>query len=279
MSVDEIVLMEYVDGTASPEVRAEVESELEKSPELAEQLVIMRASALPYQAAFEHQGLPEVPAQLRANVEQLMSRTPRRGSRGRTVMPWLAVAFIAGVFSAGVVFRYLPSAEMGSLLAAVDMRDSQASPWVKAVVDYQVLYSRKTLADLVTNRSATERAVDQIRRTDGMPTLGIPDLRAAGLTFKRVQRLNYAGKPLVQIVYLPQRGDPVALCAIAEAGPDEPAHAEKVGGMDAVTWRRDRLAYVLVAKNDSVNLEQIGTQIAQGRAPELEPQFYGGAGV
>jgi len=277
MSVDEIGLMEYVDGTASPEVRAEVEAALEKSPELTQQLAIMRASALPYQAAFEQQALPGVPAQLRSNIERLASTAPR--GRERTILPWLAVAFIAGAFSAGVVFRYLPSAGTGSMLAAVDMRGPQVSPWVKAVVDYQVLYSRKTLADLVTNRNATARTVEQIRRADGMPTLSIPDLRAAGLTFKRVQRLNYAGQPLVQIVYLPERGDPVALCAIADAGPNEPAHAEKVGGMDAVTWRRDRLAYVLVAKNDSVNLEQIGTLIAQGRTPELEPQFYGSAGV
>lgn len=277
MSVDEVVLMEYVDGTASSEVRAEVEAALERSPDLAEQLDIMRASALPYQAAFAHQALPDVPAQLRSSVERLASTNPR--GRRRTTLPWLAVAFIAGAFSAGVVFRYLPSAGTGSMLAAVDMRDAQVSPWVKAVVDYQVLYSRKTLADLVTDRKATARTVDQIRRVDGMPTLSIPDLREAGLTFKRVQRLNYAGEALVQIVYLPERGDPVALCAIADAGPDEPAHAQKVGGMDAVTWRRDRLAYVLVAKNDSVNLEQIGAKIAQGHAPELAPQLYGSAGV
>jgi anti-sigma factor RsiW len=277
MSVDEIALMEYVDGTASPEVRAEVEAALEKSPDLAEQLVIMRASALPFQAAFDHQALPDVPAQLRSNVERLASKAPR--GRERTMLPWLAVAFVAGAFSAGIVFRYLPPVATGSLLAAADMSDSQVSPWVKAVVDYQVLYSRKTLADLVTDRNATARTVDQIRRVDGMPTLSIPDLRAAGLTFKRVQRLSYAGQPLVQIVYLPERGDPVALCAIAETGTDEPAHAEKVGGMDAVTWRRHRLAYVLVAKNDSVDLERLGTQIAQGRTPELAPQLYGSAGV
>jgi anti-sigma factor RsiW len=277
MSVDEIMLMEYVDGTASPEVRAEVAAALEKSPDLAEQLTIMRASALPYQVAFEQQALPDVPAQLRSSVERLVSTAPRR--RERPVLPWLAVAFIAGAFSAGVVFRYLPSSDTGSMLAAIDIRGSRVSPWVKAVVDYQVLYSRKTLADLVTNRNATARTVEEIRRADGMPTLDIPDLRAAGLTFKRVQRLNYAGQPLVQIVYLPERGDPVALCAIADAGPDEPARAQKVSGMDAVTWRHNRLAYVLVAKNDSVNLEQLGAQIAQGRAPELEPQLYGSAGV
>ena len=277
MSVDEIVLMEYVDGTASPEVRAEVEAALEKSPDLAEQLVIMRASALPYQAAFEHQALPDVPAQLQSSVERVTSKGPR--GREHRALPWLAVAFIAGAFSAGVVFRYLPTAGTGSLLAAADMRGAQVSPWVKAVVDYQVLYSRKTLADVVANRNATERTVDAVHRVDGMPALSIPDLRAAGLTFKRVQRLNYAGQALVQIVYLPERGDPVALCAIAEAGPDEPARAEKVGGMDAVTWRRDRLAYVLVAKNDSVNLEQIGVQISQGHTAQLAPQFYGSAGV
>jgi hypothetical protein len=44
--------------------------------------------------------------------------------------------------------------------------------------------------------------------------------RSQGLTFKRVQRPRFHDKPLVQIVYLPEKGNPVALCVLKEAKAD-----------------------------------------------------------
>jgi hypothetical protein len=44
--------------------------------------------------------------------------------------------------------------------------------------------------------------------------------RSQGLTFKRVQRPRFHDKPLVQIVYLPEKGKPVALCVLKEAKAD-----------------------------------------------------------
>ncbi len=47
--------------------------------------------------------------------------------------------------------------------------------------------------------------VDDIRRDDGISFIHA-GLRSFRLTFKRVQRLRFNDKPLVQIVYLPEKG-------------------------------------------------------------------------
>ena len=109
------------------------------------------------------------------------------------------------------------------------------------------------------------------RQQIGLATL-LSGLAQAGLKFKRVQRLNYHDRPLIQMVYLPERGDPVALCVIEDAKGDAPVHAQQVGEMKTVTWRANRLAYVLLAKDTSLDLQKLGQGIASGKVAELYGQ-------
>ena len=269
MNVDDVMLMEYVDGTADAQVSALIERAAARSPEVAERLAAMKASALPFRELFERQVLPAVPQQLTTRVTQMTARVPSR----RTATPWLAVAFLAGVVVTGFAFKSLswigddlPPAV--SRLAALVSPSAGMPRWARAVVDYQDLYSRETVASLTENSAATARLVDEIHRVDGM-RIHVPDLREAGLTFKRVQRLNYKGRPIVQIVYLADRGAPVALCAIADAGPDASLHAQEIGDMKAILWRKGNIGYVLVSKDAPIDLPQIGTRIAKGEAPSL----------
>jgi anti-sigma factor RsiW len=131
-----------------------------------------------------------------------------------------------------------------------------------------VLYGRETVASIKEDPASTEQVLADIRQRDGMP-VRVPDLRQAGLKFKRVQRLNYHDRPLIQMVYLPERGDPVALCVIEDAHADAPIQSQQVGEMKTVTWRANRLAYVLLAKDTSVDLQQMAQQIAAGKTAIL----------
>lgn len=274
MTVDDVMLMEYVDGTADPDVSALVERAAAQSSDVAERLAAMKASAVPFRELFERQVLPEVPEQLTACVAKMTTTQPAPRRRST---PWLAVAFVAGVLSTGLAFKALSligddSQSAVSQLAALISPSAAMPGWARAVVDYQDLYSRDTVAGLTENREATARLVDDIRHVDGMP-LRVPDLRNAGLTFKRVQRLNYKGRPIVQIVYLADRGAPVALCAITDAGPDASLYAQNVGDMKAITWRKGNIGYVLVSKDAPIDLPQIGERIAKDEVPAL----YGSA--
>ncbi len=142
------------------------------------------------------------------------------------------------------------------------------SPWIAAAASYQQLYSRETLADINADPALTKRIAAQIRRDDGL-AVQIPDLRSAGLTFKRVQRLRFNNQPLVQIVYLPKNGPPVALSVMKEPKPDAAVSEEMMASMNVVTWRRAELGYALIAQRGGADLTALGKQISTNMAAPL----------
>lgn len=263
MNVDDTLLLAYVDGELSQELKTEVELSVAQSPELADRLAAMRASVLPYAAAYERQPLPPVPEVLSQRVAELASVSANSWSRlpSRSLWPWVTGAFVAGVVCCAVLLRF----SMVPLVAGVP---SSVTPWIKAVAEYQELYSRETLADVVEDHALTQRILGELHRTGGI-SVRVPDLRESGLMFKRVQRLTYHERAVAQIVYLPERGTPVALCVTQEAGADQPPHAEQIGDMKAVTWRHDGQGYVLLGKDPHLDLTALARHIADGDVAAL----------
>jgi anti-sigma factor RsiW len=297
MKMDDILLLAYVDGELAPEEQLEVEQAINASADIAERVALLEASKLPYRQAYAQQKLPPVPDSLKQKIAALtqtyslpqdlttsgvgaagtaigvndpvgpdaQSSLPRSTpvrSRMRVALPWLAVAFVGGAFCCGIVLRLAPGVITGSSDRSVlQVANSGASPWVRAAVGYQQLYSRDTVALDSSSPDVSARIVSDIRQKDGLE-LRVPDLSSAGLTFKRVQRLRFNGKPLVQIVYLPQAGPPVALCVMKDAKPDAAISQQHVDRMDVVTWRQDELSYALIAEPGVAKLNEIGKQIA-----------------
>ena len=263
MSIDDTVLMAYVDGELSAERRAEVAAAVASSKEVADRLAAMRASALPYGAAFARQALPTVPEALTRRVEELTRISANAPLQlQRHSWPRLAAAFLAGALVAGSALQLSrhESAPM-ELTASV-------TPWVKAVADYQVLYARETLANINEDHALSEKIIGDLRRADHLD-VAIPDLRGAGLTFKRVQRLSYNDQAVVQIVYLPEKGGPVALCLTRDRRADEAPQSQEVSGMHTVAWRHNQVGYVLLAKDAQVDLAELGKRIASGGTSNL----------
>lgn len=290
MKTDDILLIAYVDGDLAPRDREEVEKEIGESAEVAERVALLRASRLPYQEAFAHQKLPPVPESLTKRIEELAraaletetangsrpaindavlerdSTTPPSApvrSRIRNTPAWLAVAFVAGAFCYGAALKFMPGMPpgpdpSGTKVASMPM---SASPWVQAAANYQQLYSRETVDQLPPDDAGSAQTVAAIRKQDGL-ALRVPDLHAAGLTFKRVQRLRFHGKPLVQIVYLPEKGAPISLCVVKDPKPDQAISQQNVDAMNVVTWRQGELSYALIGAPGNVDLKALGAQIA-----------------
>jgi anti-sigma factor RsiW len=300
MMIDDATLLAYVDGTLPADECAHVERAIRESDDLALRLSTLRASQLPYAEAFSRQALPPLPETLHRNVDELIRQHlagagapraandaiavdaieaidigaagagPRVSSGGnvhplkpRGSVPWLAVAFVAGVVCCGFVFRLLPQLTGGGGVMTAS-NDSGVSPWIAAAAGYQQLYTRNTVASLQPDLRATAATVAEIRQDDGL-AVQIPDLRSQGLSFKRVQILSFHGKPLVQIVYLPEHGDPVALCVLKEAKADAVPASDRVEGMDVVAWRRDQLGYALIGEHGSLDLQALGKQLFEGQ--------------
>jgi anti-sigma factor RsiW len=190
-------------------------------------------------------------------------------SRLRIAPAWLAVAFVAGAFACGLVLRLGSGAGPASMVdASVASVGTGVSPWVAAAASYQQLYSRDTLANIEADPALVAKTTAQIRDDDGL-AVRIPDLSAFGLTFKRVQRLRFNDKPLVQIVYLPERGAPVALCVMKESKPDAGLATQHVASMTVVTWRQSELGYALIGPPDGLDLNALGDSISTHSATAL----------
>ncbi|MEK6346866.1 MAG: anti-sigma factor [Burkholderia sp.] len=179
---------------------------------------------------------------------------------------WLAAAFVAGAFCAGLVQQFAAGGLGGGAapLAAAGAKP----PWISVAADYQQFYTRDTLTNVEPDPAAVARVVGAIRSEDGI-AVRVPDLAAAGLTFKSVDRLRYDGKPLVQIAYLPAQGTPVALCVMKDTRPDQAIAQRELHGMSVVTWRQGSLSYALIGKPDSGNLDAIARQIAGSRVDAM----------
>lgn len=283
MMADDAQLLGYVDGELSPEGRRAVEAQLRASSEAREKVALLRASRLDFEGAFAQQNLPRVPDSLKLKVDEMVrahraleSNDPALPpgekalsepvrSRLRGVPVWLAAACVAGAFACGTFVRLGPLASPfsspfssgGAQMAA----NADVSPWVAAAVGYQKLYTRDTVAYTQEDPAAAANIVKDIRSDDRL-ALRIPDLTSAGLTFKSVQRLRFNNKPLVQIVYLPQNGPPIALCVMKDPKPDQPVATKTVDAMNVATWRQAELSYALIGKPGDVDFAALGKRIS-----------------
>lgn len=266
MKLNETLLMAWVDGTLPERDAAEVERLVAQSAEAQELVEALAASRLPYAEAFAREALPELPATLVANIRLLTAPavsdtapvappTPVRSSRtSRRPAAWLAVAFVAGVLCTLGGSRFWPL--------------DKAPVWVTAVAQYQEMYVRATLENIRDNPTESAHTLKQVRDLDHV-AINIPDLRQASYEFKRVQRLRYDGKPIVQLVYLPPHGEPIALCATPDARDDAPLKQRMHEDLGVVSWRANKVSYVLVGRADPQALQALGQQLQQGKLPTL----------
>ena len=286
MSIDDILLMSYADGTLDAARRLQVEAAVAQSAELAERLSALHASVLPFGAAFSRQNLPAVPAQLVQRVEDLSrvsvtsaapiapasltafpsnmaTRMVVRSAQFFTKLtenlwPRYAMAFAAGVFSFGVVVHQWPSL----------LPSSSGPSLVQAVADYHGFYARETVLSAPIDAASDRALLASAKDVDGL-NVSVPDLRSAGLEFKRVQRLRFNDSALIQIVYLPERGKPVALCITLDARADEAVRLQQVGKVAAASWRQGQMVSILVGADALPDLGKLGERIAKGEMPVL----------
>ncbi|KAB0486889.1 Transmembrane transcriptional regulator (anti-sigma factor RsiW) [Pseudomonas reinekei] len=287
---DDALLLAYVNGELSPQQCQEIEQLMEHSPDVAERVFCLMASTLPYPEAFARQAIPPVPESLVQKIDALSKQSlpPRPDAQvsrkthapaasfvermfGKPRLGWLAVAFATGAACYGLVLQagFLGgAARTHNPVQPPTLAQNQPSPWVQQAASYQQLYTRDTV-DLVTpDPGIVARTVSDIRQVDGL-ALRIPDLSSAGLTFKGVQRLRFNQKALVQLIYLPQTGAPIALCVMKEPKPDQSPAQLRVAQMNVVVWRQSELGYALIGEPEGVDLNAVARLVADRSAGQL----------
>jgi anti-sigma factor RsiW len=267
MIVDDNVLLAYADNALPPAQRAAVDALLPHNNELREQVRLLQASRLPYQAAFAAQALPPMPQHLQNKIMKMTraSAAPsapaaNATSAGRT--QWKMFGGMAAAVLLGIGLH----AGSGYLQNS----NTSNTGWIAEVASYQRFYVRDTVQFVQADAAASRTAMNDLYQRDHI-RVDIPDLSTLGLQFKRVQRLGFGERPLMQMVYLPQQGNPVALCVMPENGADTAPHPLKVNNMNTVAWRRAGLAYVLVADGASDQLAAAGNLLYENKLPSWLP--------
>jgi anti-sigma factor RsiW len=257
MSLDEQTLLAYVDGDLSAQRRAEVEAALAVNAELALAVRHLQGSRLPYQSAFERAALPSMPPlpdALRERIDALSavavaSHGAALVGQGRALslgqvpagnQRWLLMAGLA-------LMTLLLGLALGrwSATGLGKAGGSSIEPWVVAASNYHALYARETVLD-GGEASAQVAALKARLLTQYNINLQIPDLKPEGLRFMRAQQLQFDGKLVIQLVYLPQIGLPVALCLTPTTAQGN--RATTLYQQQVIAWQNGAWAYALVGQ-------------------------------
>lgn len=260
MTISEARLLAFVDGELSAAEAAMIKELLESDRELRQREEPLIASRLPYRAAFDCQRLPDVPANLREQVqawsaadETIPAHPPASRRRWPLLGAALAAAFAAGLW-VPVPIRLNPDVH-------------EDLPWVHAILHYQALFVRDAVVDPMDGEQA--RALLATFASDGGQSVSIPDLRSAGLSFRRVQRLAVGEVPMIHVEYLPDRGKPISLCVLAVRRGDMTVATRRVDGMGVSTWRRQGLEFVIIAELPSQEVNRLAQLVSSGELPVL----------
>jgi anti-sigma factor RsiW len=269
MTIDETTLRAYVDAELSLSERERVDAALAHSAELRLQLEAMKASCLPYQAAFDAQPLPALPSALQKQLAAMSAVAVTSAPRRR----WLSGA--GGIFAGGMALAASFAAGLAIRPALFDQKPiDDVADWVKAIASYQALYVRDTVERATENDANAKQIIAEFQQqTKGV--LLVPDLSNNGFEFKRIQRLAFSEQALVQMAYLPKQGKPAALCVMSAMGAMSTrksqaalavdASARRLENLSIVTWTRDQLSYVFAADMPLPDALNIGRSLAMGK--------------
>ncbi len=86
-------------------------------------------------------------------------------------------------------------------------------------------------------------------------SLQIPDLKSEGLRFMRAQQLQFDGKLVIQLVYLPQTGPPISLCLTPTTA--QANRATVLDQQQVLAWQTGAWAYALVGQVSAPAMQRL----------------------
>jgi anti-sigma factor RsiW len=256
-------LTAYLDGELEPAAMERVRDELRRDPGLQARLDILRAGDRPFAAAFRpllHEApverLDAMLAALRAPPVE-PQRRPARGFGRRGMVAVAAVlvcVFVVGIAADRILHLGLPFGELFW----------DASEWRQAVADDFSQVSQASLADSA-DPQAQGRGLDAVSAMLGV-AIDPAQVALPRAEIRRARILNYEGTSVGQIAYLDPDFGPMALCIMRSSEGGAPLRTEARAGFNVVYWAGEGLAYMLIGKNPSPDLEAMARSLA-GRLP------------
>ncbi|NOD93826.1 hypothetical protein GS636_13625 [Ruegeria sp. HKCCD4884] len=233
MTFSDETLLAYLEGTLDEAQSRAIEAAVEEDAELERRLMALDPFVPVIQEVFETLPAEEPKIDLPDPVEQ---------ATGGGVLRLFAVAASVGVAAVALTFWATRPADLG---------------WAQQAAIYQSLYVPETIASLDSSEASLnkqfEMAEAELGRSLNRETLeSLP-----GLELKRAQVLSFKGKPLIQVVFADEQGQPFAFCIIRQ-GPDAPPAEIKqavLSGLATATWAQDGYGYMLLGSSPQTDLQ------------------------
>ena len=242
--LDDTTLLAYVDGQLAPEDVRRVEAALESDASARAMVEQLRQTPGRLRDVFDRTLDQPLPPALAADI--LRHPVGRRAIVRIRVHNAVAVAALLFGLGLGI----------GAWLDTAPRSAIAAEPWVEAVAEYQALYSRATVNQADANGVDPHHTAARLAAGFGH-SVDVPDLRAHGLAFQRGQLLEFAGQPLVQLVYLPTQGKPIAYCLLRTRATDLAPTTGSAKGMHYVHWRANGMAHLLIGDTTAAEIEKL----------------------
>lgn len=234
-------LVAFLDGELPLENRRRLNSLLAESAETRQRLERLRAGDRPFREAFDmlaehapndrlaaildHAARPAEPHT--AAAPSAAARAPQ-GLRASMAAAAAILLALVGGFTGGLLMQTAnaPAAAPEIAEAAAPQRG-----WRQAVADYQTLFTTDSLTPYQGGDSGIELASAKVG-------LKLQDLAQDmdDLNFRRVQVLQFNGKPLVQFAFLSADGLPVSFCVIRSGKEPAPEAFETRNDLGVVHW-------------------------------------------
>lgn len=261
-------VLQYVDGNMDADTAKCVTAAMNSDAELRQRINAMRASMLPYSAAYKNQSPPPLPESIRQSVNtwsRVARDAPRRDHKTANRI-WHIVA-VSGAIGLSFLMGFATSklaentTHFNAAQLGANLTEASDIAWAQRVVDYQSLYVENTVGSIKVDRRKASELLATLSASAQLSS-HIPDLTQFGYSFVRAQELGYKNKPLVQLVYKGVGKKPLALCFMPSEGQAQKslrlAQHEELG---SASWRLPDQRFVLIAEEPTESLEAIARHV------------------
>ncbi|MEX0277869.1 MAG: hypothetical protein AB3N19_10150 [Ruegeria sp.] len=235
MKFSDETLSAYLEGTLNEGEARAIEDTVGDDLALEQRLMALDPFAPVVKQVFE-----AVPAQTpQVDLPDAVASQPANSAAAPFRL--LAVAASVAVIAVSATIWATRPAEMG---------------WADQAAIYQSLYVPDTIASLDNSPAALDAQFAQAEEQLGR-SLNRDALEALpGLDLKRAQVLSFKGKPLIQIVFADDQGQPFAFCVIRQgaAAPNKDVKQAVLSGLATATWAQDGYGYMLLGSDAQTDL-------------------------
>lgn len=254
LSIDDTMLVAYVDGELDAVTARLVEEQLAASAAARERVEMFRETARLLRGALSEPEMLEVSPALTAKVTRLAARH-RPGPRlprlaARAWIPLAMAAAIAGyVVGATDVIKRLP---FGG-----NPHNAQVAHILEEVADYHSVFASDG-AHLVEVPASRQGDLEAWLGARLKFSFKVPDLRAHDLAFQGGRLLGIDRQPVAQLMYTGKDGQPVALCiALSEGDASSPLLRQDEEGMTLFGLGAGNHVFVVVGPSSNKSLRSI----------------------